>query len=159
MTKPIGVHDFDFLMGRWRVQHRRLARRLAGCTDWIEFSGTTIAQKILGGLGNMDDNQLSFPEGAFTAVTLRTFDPHQNRWAIYWFDSRRPGVLDPPVVGSFQDGVGAFYADDTFAGKAIRMRFIWSRITPASCSWEQAFSADAGLTWETNWTMEFTRDE
>ena len=32
-------------------------------------------------------------------------------------DARHPGHLDPPVVGTFQDGVGTFYADDTFRGK------------------------------------------
>jgi hypothetical protein len=29
--------------------------------------------------------------------------------------------------------------------------------TPDSCRWEQAYSADGGKTWETNWIMEFTR--
>jgi hypothetical protein len=27
----------------------------------------------------------------------------------------------------------------------------------SSCAWEQAFSVDRGETWETNWTMSFTR--
>jgi hypothetical protein len=28
---------------------------------------------------------------------------------------------------------------------------------PDACHWEQAFSGDGGKTWETNWTMTFTR--
>jgi hypothetical protein len=28
-----GLHDFDFLMGRWSVKSRRLKERLTGC--WI----------------------------------------------------------------------------------------------------------------------------
>ena len=37
------------------------------------------------------------------------------------------------------------------------MRFLWTR--GASPRWEQAFSADGGKTWETNWTMDMTREE
>jgi hypothetical protein len=47
--------------------------------------------------------------------------------------------------------------DDTLDGKPIRVRFIWSKITPTSCQWEQAYSRDAGVTWESNWIMNFTR--
>jgi len=35
-----GSNDFDFLVGSWRVHHRRLKERLAGNHDWIEFEGT-----------------------------------------------------------------------------------------------------------------------
>jgi hypothetical protein len=59
--------------------------------------------------------------------------------------------------GGFQDGVGTFYADDTWEGKPVRMRFLWSKITPTSCHWEQAFSADKGATWETNWVQDIRR--
>jgi hypothetical protein len=66
-------------------------------------------------------------------------------------------VLFPPVVGTFGDGRGDFYGDDTHDGKPIKARYIWSDITPASARWEQEFSADGGQTWESNWIMEFTR--
>jgi hypothetical protein len=151
------LHDFDFFMGNWRVHHRRLKERLAGCHEWVEFEGTTTVQKILGGFGNMDDNVLDKPGGVYRAVSLRTFDPKASRWSIWWFDGRYPAHLDPPVVGGFENGVGSFYADDTFDGKPIRMRFIWSRTDTAAPRWEQAFSTDGGKSWETNWIMDFTR--
>ena len=40
------VHDFDFLVGRWRVHNRRLATRLRGAHDWKEFDATHVDQVI-----------------------------------------------------------------------------------------------------------------
>jgi hypothetical protein len=55
------------------------------------------------------------------------------------------------------NGVGTFYGQITTNGKPMRLRFVWSQITGTSARWEQAYSPDAGKTWETNWTMEFRR--
>lgn len=153
-----GVHDFDFYMGKWRVHHRRLKERLAGSTEWQEFEGTSEAWPLLSGAGNIDDNVLELPAGTYRAVSLRSYDPDSGQWSIWWLDARSPrGPLDPPVVGSFKDGIGTFQCDDTFNGKPIVVRFIWSNITETSTRWEQAFSPDGGETWESNWIMESTR--
>jgi hypothetical protein len=151
-----GASDFDFLIGDWRVHHRRLKERLAQIQEWQEVEGTSSARKILGGLGNMDENVIAAPSGTYRAVTIRTYDPAKQLWSIWWIDSRYPQQhLDPPVVGRFENGVGTFYADDQFNGKPIRVRYLWTH-TP-NPHWEQAFSDDGGKTWETNWTMDFTK--
>ena len=75
--------DFDFIIGDWRVQHRRLNARLCGCTDWTEFVGTSSTRKILNGLGNVEDNVLHFPDGAVNAAALRSFNVHTQEWAIW----------------------------------------------------------------------------
>ena len=151
------VHDFDFYMGTWRVHHRRLKERLAGSDEWEEFEGTSRAWPILDGAGNVDDNVLELPSGTYRAISLRTFDPETDHWSIWWLDGRTPGRLDPPVVGEFKHGVGTFLAADTFNGRRIIVRFVWSDITDRTCRWEQAFSTDGGTTWEVNWIMESTR--
>jgi hypothetical protein len=46
-TAP-GVHDFDFLVGHWRVQHRKLKVRLANNHEWMEFEGTLYSQPLMG---------------------------------------------------------------------------------------------------------------
>lgn len=149
--------DFDFVIGDWFVKHRRLNERLVGCQDWTEFGGEMSTQKILGGFGNLEDNRLQFPDGEFRAVALRAFDKDSGTWAIWWLDGRFPGQLDVPVKGCFKDNMGTFYADDMLDGVAIKVRFIWSCSGPDALLWEQAFSTDRGTTWETNWTMNFTR--
>ena len=155
-TLPAGANDFDFLHGSWRVTHQRLAQRLKGSTDWVRFGGTVTARPILGGLGNVDENVIELPQGTYLASTVRLFNPEQSRWSIYWIDGRDP-KLDEPVHGTFSAGVGTFYGEDMFEGRPIRIRFLWSQIKARSARWEQAFSADAGATWEPNWIMEFER--
>lgn len=150
-------HDFDFLVGTWTVQHRRLKHRLAHSNQWETFSGTCRAWPVLAGQGDVDDNVLEAPAGTYRAVSVRSFDPETRSWSIWWLDSRHPHELDPPVVGGFDNGVGTFLANDTFDGRPIMVRYIWSEITPVSAKWQQAFSNDAGKTWETNWIMEFHR--
>ena len=61
------------------------------------------------------------------------------------------------MKGTFEDGVGTFYADETLRGRPIKVRFIWSAITPDAARWEQAFSPDGGATWEVNWITDFAR--
>lgn len=153
-----GAHDFDFIAGEWRTRHRRLKERLAGSTEWIEFSGTQSGRVIMGGTANMDDNVFEMPGGAYRGVTLRAFDAKSRLWSIWWLDSRFPqNPMDPPMRGRFENGVGLFYADDSFDGRPIRVRFIWKNLSPTQSRWEQAFSTDGGKTWETNWTTDFTK--
>ena len=153
-----GLHDFDFLAGRWKVHHRKLKKRLANSHEWLEFEGTLYSQPLMGGYANVDDDVFDVPGAAYRGVAPRSFDPKTGLWSIWWMDSRYPTApMDPPVKGSFHDGVGTFYADDTENGRPIRIRFIWSKITPTTCHWEQAYSPDAGKTWETNWVQDLVR--
>jgi hypothetical protein len=153
-----GLHEFDFLVGRWKVHHRKLKQRLANSHDWVEFEGTLYSQPLMGGYANVDDDVFDVPGGTYRGVAPRSFDPKTGLWSIWWMDSRYPSApMDPPVKGSFHDGVGTFYADITENGRPIRMRFIWSKITRTTCHWEQAYSPDGGKTWETNWVQDLVR--
>jgi hypothetical protein len=157
-TMTEASHDFAFVEGKWTVKHRQLKERLAGSTEWIEFTGTSELGIIMGGLGTFDNNRIDKPDGSYYGATLRTYDPKKKEWRIYWFDSRYPGApVEPALVGKFVNGRGEFYSDEIFNDKPIKVRFIWSRTKTGSPRWEQAFSPDGGKTWETNWTMEFER--
>jgi hypothetical protein len=150
-------HDFDFLHGDWRVQHRFLRVKEDG-REWLDADGTASHLELMGGKANMEEYTIKAPSGAYRAVALRSYDPKTLQWSIWWLDGRTPhGKLDPPVQGRFEKGVGTFYGDTTVNGKLMRVRFIWSQIDSTAAHWEQAYSPDAGKTWETNWTMEFQR--
>ena len=151
------AHDFDFLIGKWNVRHHRLKERLAGSHEWVDFDGTSQLWMTMNGHGTIDDNYLALPSGPYRAVGIRAYDPKTQAWAIWWLDERQPREIEPPVFGNFQNGVGTFEGDDTFNGKPIKVRFMWSKITANTAQWEQAFSPDGGKTWETNWVMQLTR--
>ena len=147
--------DFDFFMGGWKVRNRYLDERLRGSDDWEEFEATSEARPLPGVLGNEDEFRTE-ALGGFVGMSFRFFDPEAERWSIYWADSRRPGVLDPPVFGAFANGSGVFEGTDVLAGKPILVRFTWTEVDTGAPRWEQAFSGDGGESWESNWVMEFT---
>jgi hypothetical protein len=151
-----GPDDWAFLVGRWKVQHRRLKERLVGSTQWEDFAGTCVNWPLLDGQGNVDDNVLELPGGTYRGVGVRAFNSQTRQWSIWWIDSRL-ATIDPPVRGGFKDGVGTFLGDDVHKGQPVTVRFRWSELTAKTAKWDQAFSTDGGKTWETNWLMWFTR--
>jgi len=158
MTAAANIHDgrrdFDFLQGRWTVVHRRLKHRGAGSDAWDEFSGTTDCRVLLGGLCNVDENDM--PDRGFQGLSFRTYDLQRQEWAIYWVNSAN-GALQEPVFGRFENGEGRFHGVDVDDGRPVQVVYRWTDITAGSAHWSQAFSYDGGRTWEVNWTMAFTR--
>jgi len=148
--------DFDFLVGKWRIHNKKLNKRLAGCDEWTEFEASGECRKILNGFGNTDSFKTELDGAAFEAMTLRLFNPKTKLWSIYWADSKAV-VLDVAQVGSFENGVGEFYARDIFEEKPVIVKFRWDATAGENPVWSQAFSADEGKTWEWNWFMTFYR--
>jgi hypothetical protein len=146
--------DFDFLVGKWKMHNRRLNKRLEGNNDWTEFDSYDENSKILSDTADMDTYSTTAMPGMegkrFEGLTLRLFNPKTRSWSLYWVASN-VGALDPPVVGSFENGVGHFFAKDTFKGKPIIMMFRWDARNKERSVWSQAFSPDGGKTWEWNW--------
>jgi hypothetical protein len=147
--------DFEFLAGQWDSRQRRRTKVLAGVDDWYEFGATLDCWLVLDGNGTFD--VLSAPERDIEGVTLRLYSPEEGLWRIWWASKTSGGRLDVPVEGRFDNGVGTFECDDVWEGTPIRVRYRWSRTDTAHPRWEQAFSTDAGATWEVNWTADFTR--
>ena len=156
-TDRDGAHHFDFQTGQWRIHNERLKERLKGCTEWETFEATNRAGLLPGGLGNMDHFFTEHWPG-FVGMSLRIYNRQTGKWSIYWA-SNRIGTLEPPVVGSFVNGVGVFEGRQELDGRPIVVRFTWSNITKTSARWEQDFSPDDGRTWEKNWIMVHTRIE
>lgn len=156
---PAAVHDFDFMVGSWKIHNHFLEGRLRGSTTWIEYDAQYDLQLLLDGLGNIDRYTAVGEGHTINGMTLRLFNPSTGEWSLYWADNVRAGILQPPMIGKFHGDVGEFFGDEEVNGKKVLCRFRWLRGNLNSPQWEQAFSADGGKTWETNWIMVFTREE
>ncbi len=146
-----GRLDFDWDIGTWKTHQLRLLHPLTGSTTWVEYQGTDVVRRIWDG-ANEGLIEAQGTAGRLEIYTLRVYNPDAHQWNIY---STNPatGVLGPPAVGEFKNGRGEFYDQETYHGRAILVRFAVFDITPDSCRFEQAFSADGGKTWEPNFMV------
>lgn len=150
-----GSHDFDFEIGAWKTQLKRLLHPLSGSQDWAEYQGTTMVRKVWNGRANLVELEVDGPAGHFEGLNLRLYNPLSHQWSLNF--AGRAGMLGVPTVGEFKNGRGEFYDQETFNGRAILVRFVISNITPNSCHFDQSFSDDGGKHWELNWIATDTR--
>jgi hypothetical protein len=116
----------------------------------VEYSGTDVVRRVWKGRANLGEVEVDGPTGHLELLSLRLYNPDAHQWTMNITNSAS-GTLSPPAVGEFKNGRGEFYDQEPYKGKTILVRFIVSDITPNSCRFEQAFSADGGKTWEVNW--------
>ncbi len=149
-------HDFDFEIGTWKTHLRRLLHPLTGSNTWVEYQGTSVVRPIWNGRANLVELEVDGPAGHIQGLSLRLYNPEARQWSLN-FAGSKGGTLSVPTVGEFKDGRGEFYDQETWSGRTILVRAVWSDITPTSCRFEQAFSDDGGKTWEVNWIAVDTR--
>lgn len=149
-------HAFDFDIGTWHTHTSRLMHPLSGRAEWRDMDGITKVAPVWGGRANLAEYKAAGPAGEVELLALRLYDPVSKQWSIH-FAVPGKGELATPGIGSARDGRIEFYDQESFNGRQILVRFsIWS-ISPTTARSEQAFSADGGKTWETNWINRYTR--
>jgi hypothetical protein len=151
-----GNHDFDFEFGDWTMQLSRRVKPLSGSNEWVKYEGTSVVHKVWNGAANIGEIELDGPKGHIQGMTLRVYNPDAKQWNVRFANSAS-GVLGDAMVGGFHDGRGEFYDQETYDGRAVFVRFVFSDITQNTFKFEQAFSDDGGRTWEANWIATFRR--
>lgn len=150
-----GRHDFDWDFGTWKTHQKRLLHPLSGSSTWVEYQGTDVVRRVWDG-ANTGLIEADGPAGHLEIFTLRLYNPDAHQWTINFANSSA-GTMGVPVVGTFKEGRGDFYDQETYGGRAILVRFSISDISADACRFEQAFSDDGGKTWETNFIVTETR--
>jgi hypothetical protein len=159
VPSPDGQHDFDFEFGAWTTELKRLPKPLSGSNEWVELRGTSTVRKVWEGAANLGELDVKNDQTHIQGLSLRLYNPETRQWSIYWGNRRDGSLATIPMVGGFTNGRGEFFSDETFDGKPISVRFVFSDITETSFRFEQSFSADGRKTWEPNWIATFTRVE
>jgi hypothetical protein len=153
-----GHHDFDFNIGTWKTHIRRLVHPLTGSNEWVDLNGTVHVRKVWNGRAQLEEIDAHGPSGQLKGLTLFLYNPHAHQWGQY-FASEAEGVLNQPLIGEFKNGRGELFDQESFNGRTVFVRFVWSDITPDSHHVEQSFSDDGGKTWEPNFVATLMRDK
>jgi hypothetical protein len=152
-----GLHDFDSGLGTWKEHTMRLDKPLTGSTTWVPVDGYSRSWSVLGGRVNVVEYDGDGPKGHLSLISIRIYDPASKQWRMNFSTPARGSLWPNPMVGSFHDNRGEFYSQDDIDGRAILVRFSIIPETATTQRTEQAFSADGGKTWETNWINSYTR--
>ncbi|GLQ94406.1 hypothetical protein [Dyella acidisoli] len=148
--------EFDFEFGTWKTHVSLLKQPLTGSKTWAEYDGITVVHKVWDGQANVLELDMKNASSHLKLASFRLYNPATRQWSLYVANSRS-GTLGVPGIGGFANGRGMFYDKETWDGKPIMVRFVITLRSADAIHFEQAFSADDGKTWETNWIADDTR--
>jgi len=153
-----GQHDFDFNTGVWHTHIQRVLDPLSGGTHAIELNGTVTVRKVWNGRALLEEIETDGPNGHWEGLSLFLYNPAAHQWSQNFVNSK-VGQLTTPLVGSFSNGRGELFGQDTIDGRTILVRGEWSDIKPDSHQYEESYSADGGTTWVRAFTANKTREK
>ena len=149
VTDP--ARQFDFLIGEWRMDVEQFdpqGNRIRTLTDWSRV------RPMNGGASLID-------EWGTDGYTVRTYDPRQKVWRLFWTDRQYSAGKMQMWEGTFEDGVGTFvggYSVPTGSGgTAITSKIEFSEIERDSVLWKMWKSQDGGKTWVLDYIRSYTR--
>jgi len=145
-----GSHDFDFLEGTWQLSDapadyhtlgpygRLVVRILAPRTATVEW---------------YTREPDPAPDSGFMRMS---YDPASHQWMIHEAASQTASP-EPPLVGSFEHGIGSFIGPRKRDGRLVLARLTWTFNGLGNERLEWAFSADSGTTWKTQRALGLSR--
>jgi hypothetical protein len=151
-----GGHDFDFDFGVWHTDITRRLHPLSASSEAMKLTGTVTISKVWGGKAQLEEIEADGPKGHWEGMSLFLYDPNAHQWSQTFVGSAS-GVVTPGFVGSFHDGRGELFQQDTLDGRSVLVRATWSHITPNSHTYEEHYSADGGKTWMLSFSAKKTR--
>ena len=153
-----GSHDFDFAIGTWKTHIRRLLHPLTGSNEWTTLDGRVVTRKVWNGRAQLEEIEADGPNGHFEGLNLFLYNPRAHQWNLNW-SSSSDGILGTQTIGEFKNGRAEMFDQETYNGRTILVRGIWSEIKANTHKFEQSFSDDGGKTWEPNFIAEKTFED
>jgi hypothetical protein len=150
-----GAHDFDFAHGVWHTHATQILDPFEGGTHTVTLDGTKTSRSLWNGKAWVEEIEADGPDGHWEGMTLFVYNPKSGQWSQTYIDSS--GEIEAPTIGSFKDGRGELYGTETYKGRNVLVRGVWSNITQDSHRYEISFSQDGGRTWVTTFKADLTR--
>jgi hypothetical protein len=146
-ARAVDSHDFDFDFGNWNTHITRRLHPLSGSDETMQLTGTVTIHKIWGGRAQWEEIEADGPKGHWEGMTVFLYNPKARQWSMNFVESS-DGEFTTPMIGSFENGRGELISPDTFKGRSILVRGVWSDFTPTSHTYQESFSTDDGRTWQ-----------
>jgi hypothetical protein len=143
-----GQHDFDFGEGTWHTHITRAPDPFGQPNVTVTLEGTVTSRKVWGGRAWLEEIEADGPKGHWEAMTLFLYNPQSHQWSMNFLNSRT-ATLGTPLIGSFdRDGHAQLFQSDTFEGRAILVRGVWTQLGADAHDYGEEFSDDGGKTWK-----------
>ena len=144
-------HQFDFSLGEWTVLNRHLNEQ----GRWIDGDVARVRiTPVMGGRAVLEEWDGSVHGAALNGFNLLAYDPSIDRWTmlLYWTADGEGSFGQ--VHGNFRHGRGEFIAPEIGPRQT---RYTFSDCQSETMRWDAATTQDFGVTWKTDWIMEFSR--
>jgi len=146
----------DFNAGVWHTEITRTLDPFTAPQQTMQIRGTVSVRKIWGGRAELEEIEADSPKGHWEALTLFLYNPKSHQWSQSFINSSM-GELNSPLIGEFKQGRGELYSGDTFKGRSILVKGVWSQIERNSHRYDESYSDDGGKTWKPAFAARLTR--
>jgi hypothetical protein len=140
----------------WHTHIRRVLNPFSSSPEFMELNGTVTVRKVWDGRAQLEEIEADGPKGHWEGMTLFLYNPQSHQWSQSYIGSQ-DGELEAPMIGEFKDGRGELFSGDTFDGKSVLARGVWSNIMPDSHRFEISYSDDGGKSWVPTFIADLTR--
>src|ERR1700722_19287556 len=76
-----GQHDFDFNMGVWHTQIKRVVDPFSPSSAAMDLSGTVSVRPVWGGRAKLEEIEVDGPKGHWEALSLFLYNPQTHQWS------------------------------------------------------------------------------
>ena len=135
------ARQLDFWVGEWEVTwanggkgRNRITRILDGCVILEQFDGN--------------------PGTKLVGHSVSTFDRASKRWRQAWVDNTG-AFLD--FTGGLEEGRMVFAREAEREGTKFRQRMVFEDVRADSLKWLWQRSDDGGVSWKTQWEIDYRR--
>jgi len=132
---------FDFWIGSWSLQ-------------WADGRGTNRIQRILGGRVIEETFDGQTPTGRYRGRSWTVYDAEIGIWQQTWVDDQGAFTV---FEGTVRDDRMILSRTTTRDGVEVQQRMVWHSIVLDRLVWDWERSTDDGVSWETLWSITYTR--